>query len=297
MHFDSARLIWVPTPKNLKEFTLSTFPAEDDLNQDIARCLWSLIFNVDAEFIEKYEGYRKNAWYLWANRRLTLYMKSGESCVKLARRQAALNARIGTTVPMMASDRAWDEWLYLPMTGGRYLFRILVGPDQTEKSVLEIWKVGAQSFSYWFLVLKLYVSYFVLRHTAMCAFASDKNKNISELICIEVVAFLAFYSFIWHRYLQKGGCNWHGCYSLLHHTYRTFSSYNLKNAVASAFGASFTVIKNTATRSGRNEAEQHIDRTSVTNKDGKSDKEENKNEISAEETQNLPRLRIGSYSC
>lgn len=80
--------------------------------------------------------------------------------------------------------------------------------------------------------------------------------------------------FVGHEYLKYGGCGWPDSDSLCYHIYLIALSYDLKDAVAFGYKASFYVVKKSATGSGKDGAEQNVDEASEINRDYKAEKRE-----------------------
>lgn len=126
------------------------------------------VFNATVESIGKTDNDQLTVPYTSTNRMLTAYTKKSESRVQFARRRAPLAVFITIIRAKMASDNSGNKKLYPPLTAGRY---ILTGSNCLDKSGhkdFEVWEGRSSEFLCSFLGLKLYASYYVLRHRPMC---------------------------------------------------------------------------------------------------------------------------------
>lgn len=77
-----------------------------------------------------------------------------------------------------------------------------------------------------------------------------EKKKLAELQRLEEVTILVYCDFVGREYLQRGGYTWPGSHSLRYHAYVIRLSYDLKVAVAFAYGERFRLVKKLAAASG-----------------------------------------------
>lgn len=78
-----------------------------------------------------------------------------------------------------------------------------------------------------------------------------EGNKFAELLRVEKVAIPLYSIFVKHWYVLHGGCSRERIYSLRYHNYYNHWSFDLKDFLLLACGASFAVVKITATVSGK----------------------------------------------
>lgn len=241
--------------KKVKDFMLSTFLAEAVMKKKSSRRLLNPIFDTVVESIDKPDGKKRIAqnvlrYYLW-----TSHVEKGEVRVVVSRRRTVFHAMMGTLDARVNLDIAGKEVLCLLVTGGKYVLSGQYCLDQTEHIDFEV--RGCQSPTFIVLdsgseaiCLSLCPAWHIYGH-----YQISLKKKLSQMLRLEVVTIPTYSVSVRHEYLQHGGCDRRGSHSLQYHTYLIASTYNLKDSVVCAFGASFSVFKRPvphARKKGRN---------------------------------------------
>lgn len=202
--------------------------------------------------------------------------------------------------PIKGFYSAADEKLYLSVTRRRYRLVDHACPDQTGYNDFKVWE-GRSS---WYIVL-------ASRSEAICLlldlpshiyvrYPISETKKLAKLLRLEEVALLTYSVFIGHGCPQHGGCGWRGCHSLRCCTSLFLSSYELKEEVAFAYGASCNVIMKHPTGSGKKEPSRMLaepagsTRMTRPRKLTRLTKKRSRMKAPPQEAQNLLRFLIGN---
>lgn len=135
-------------------------------------------------------------------------MEMGRSLVKLARKQASLDAWLRKLGAIFTLDSSADEELYLPVTGARHLLTGHGCPDQIGHTDLEVQEVRSPGF---FTPVSgseaIYLLVCLASHIYVHYLMSEKKKLV-ELLCLEGVTILVYSVFLGHGCLQHERCGW-----------------------------------------------------------------------------------------
>lgn len=131
-------------------------------------------------------------------------MEKSKIRVTFAGRGAALVVGVDMIAAKMTSDIAWYKALYVLVIDGFYLLKNRDCTNQNEHNELEVSAVWIQHSLHWVLGLgQVCTPVCPARHTYMCYPTAEKMK-LSELLFLEEVAILVFFSVVEHGYMQHG---------------------------------------------------------------------------------------------